>query len=287
MNTNCEWICFNSITLKTRASNFKFDDKHLIACSYFLTIDLYCMKNNQFLYQYIGHTCSISCFDYNNDLMLIATGSADNTIKFWSMNLVDDWDQNKNMSSLLIKTQDNLVWPVRIVIENYSEVNWYLVMVICANGFLHLNLIEKIQEFIREDESVVENNFDVFNFKFNLKISDTFKAHFNLQSFSENHSNDEPDIFQDQSENVVLSNKSWVFFEPSTNLLTVFLIAENNYNQIKKMSIKQWSLSKNIEYDILELNSEYVDERLFDFLNRRSIKSHDINQYEIVTFGFK
>lgn len=50
------------------------------------------------------------------------------------------------VTSLAIKTEVNLLWPVKISIEKLStpgdDPNEYLILALCANGYLFLNLVQ-------------------------------------------------------------------------------------------------------------------------------------------------
>lgn len=317
-----QWICFKTLNLESRASNLKFNDDYLLASTYFLSVDLYSLRSNQFLFQYMGHTCSISCFDFSQDLMMIATGSADNTIKYWSMyldNLDDAYDMKHSMNKLLIKTELNLLWPVRILIEPYNDENQtdgYLLLALCVNGFLFLNYIEKVDDFGQS----ASNSLDRFGFQFKLKISDTYKSLLCLQTPQLNLSdsfqlNDE--LVDDELDQLVISNKSCIDFKHavnSTSLVTIFAITENNSNQTVKMFIRHWKFRKNLQHQMFEfllstpfveksntnrlaesdsdfehLNSWLKDDTndYLSFLNKRTLNSHEIEQFEIISFGFK
>lgn len=73
-DANYEWINFKSFDLMSRALLMKFDDKYLVSTNYFLTVEVYSIETERCLQQCSGHTCQITCFDFNQDLMLIVTG---------------------------------------------------------------------------------------------------------------------------------------------------------------------------------------------------------------------
>lgn len=165
------WICFKSFFLQSRASALKFDSCYLLASTYFLTVDLYSLESQSLLCQYIGHTCSITAFDFINSAAssLVCTGSADNSIKFWSISpmqtppspppvpgekfisssLPASTLPDEPLTCLAFKTEPNIIWPVKITIEPFNRKkssppagdDEYLVMALCANGFLFLNLL--------------------------------------------------------------------------------------------------------------------------------------------------
>ena len=64
----------------------------------------------------------MSCFDFNDTLSLIISGSSDNTLKYWSMNVNNNKDSIKN---LLIKSESNLIWPVKVQLVNYETELFY------------------------------------------------------------------------------------------------------------------------------------------------------------------
>ena len=314
LNPKKDWLCFKTMQLQSRVANLKFDDKYMVASTYFLTIDLYSLLTNQLLYQYMGHTCSISSFDFNQNLMLIVTGSADNSIKYWSMYVEEIKEKTKtanpvninNANILLIKTEQNLIWPVHICIQNYKMSDQYLLMVLLANGYLFINNVERFDDFALVKSNSEKNHstaefycadFDRFNFKFKLRISSTFKSLVSLYShqseFNLNNSNSENFFADENSENLLVSNKSWIelnnIIDDSDKIITVYVVSENNSNQTKKFFIKKWLIRKNDEYemfDMKQLEEEYnLLNDSFAFLNKRSLKSIDINQFEIVSFG--
>lgn len=195
---------------------------------------------------------------------------------------IDQEDSNKlSNSKYLIKTDSNLVWPVRIKIETYNSSDLsYLVIALCANGLVYLNSVEKIEDFIRDGQERNRNNFDEFNFNhYKLKFSNTFKSLLHLQNPYSNSLNFNEDFLDDYSQYLIISNKSWIQFV--NNVLTVYAVSDNNSNQRKKFFIKQWSISKNLEYDIFEFvqipiyDTEQQEEDTeendyFGFLNKRS-----------------
>lgn len=170
---NTEWICFKSFYLQSRASAIKFDSIYLLASTYFLSIDLYSLESQTLVGQYMGHTCSITAFDFNTrDLALICTGSADNSLKYWTIpsqttsiasgssggcsqlnNILSDESLATVVATNLpIRTEINLLWPVKITIEkllNRKERSRndddgdeeFLVLALCANGYLFINLV--------------------------------------------------------------------------------------------------------------------------------------------------
>ena len=288
-NVNYKWNDFKSLQLNSRASSFKFDDKYLVASTYFLTIDLYSLESWEFLHQYMGHTCSITSFDFNPYLMLIVSGAADNTIKYWSMK-TKEINTEKNNFNLLIKSEPNLIWPVKINIEKFHDEN-YLVLVLCANGFLFLNLVEKIDDFIIDDKNKKNyqpNIFDRFNFRYNLIISDTFKSYLSLHNDLDGYLNSDDEDFDHylnedfNSNDFILSNKSRMTLE--SNTLTVFAVTDNNSNQNKKFFIRKWNLIKDLS---LEFEIIPIDHKNYEFLNKKNLNSLNINQFEIISFGFK
>lgn len=265
----------------------KFDDKYLVISTYFLTIDLYSIRTNEFLFQYMGHTSSISSFDFNQSLMLIVSGSPDDTVKFWSMN-TEIWKQEKNKAKLLIKTQDGLIWPVKISIQKFSDPIYesnedeesYLVIVLCANGFIFLNCLQKIVEFKRKEAEEVDIN--LFAFRYNLLISDDFMCILNL--------NDDYNDFDDDI--LATSNRSRLVFDHKTGVLSAFIITDNNSRKIEKFFVMRWKIFKDEEAQILRAHSlESESDQLLlksnDFLNNTRIKCFGIDVFEIVSFGSK
>ncbi len=282
-----EWDCYNLIQLQSRAANLKFNDTFLVVSTYFLTIDMYSLATNEFLVQYMGHTCTITCFNFDQNLMLIISGSADNTIKYWSMQsegIVEKITTNK----LLIKTEPNLIWPVKIYIEEYEDNNNFLAMVLCANGYLFINQINKLEDFVPDMKRVNlnVNPQEKFNFKFKLNISETFKEILSLSEDSLDEFDDQY-IGESDSDNFNCGNKSRLTFKD--NILTAFIITDNNSSQTKKFFIKKWRLSKNLENDF-EFKSFRTDEfkKKSSFLNRRCINLlENRTQFEIISFGYK
>jgi hypothetical protein len=330
-----DWLCFKSMQLQSRAANFKFDDKYVVVSTYFLTVDLYSMHSNHLLCQYMGHTCSITSFDFNQSLMLIVTGSADNSIKYWSMHL-DEASLAKEsaspklsgsfssgsqgsthhiiegvgnaQSNLLIKTESNLNWPVHISMQAYeNDPGRYLLIVLLANGFIFLNMIEKIDDFVMIERETSEsvrkdsensssspisvNDTNRFNFKYKLKISNSFRSLLSIQNSEFNmNSNDAAENFFDDenAESSLVSNKSWANFDASSKVLSVYVVSENNSNQSNKFFIKKWRIDTSVNYEYFDTKSiEASEENQFSFLNKRSLKSLNISQFEIISFGSK
>ncbi len=261
----------------------KFNDKYLVVSTYFTKIDLYSLTSNQLLYQYYGHTCSVSCFDFNDKLSLLVSGSSDNTIKYWSINVNSCTDSNNK--NLLIKSEINLIWPVKVQIVNYETENDYLVMALCANAFLYLCYVQKVDDEFRNENDQI----NVFKFAFNLIISDTYKCL--LSVFNDITTNDLDDVLNliddQQNQNLILSNKSYISYDMNKKSVTLFLITDKNAFRMKKISIKKWLLRKNLESKEFEVSKCEFDESYFEFLNKRSFKSFDINQLEIIAFGYK
>jgi len=282
---NLEWECYNFIQLQSRAANLKFNDTFLVVSTYFLTIDMYSLKTNEFLAQYMGHTCSITCFTFNQELMVIISGAADNTVKFWSME-TEGLTQKITTNKLLIKTEVNLIWPVRINIEKYETD--YVCLCLCANGFLFINQINKIEDFIPNTKKINcnSNPQDEFNFSFKLNISDTFKA---ILSLSEENLEEFGEDYSDESRNDDFNcgNKSRITLKDK--ILTAFIITDNNSSQNKKFFIKKWHISKNLDNDF-EFSSFNLDEfkKKSSFLNKRFMNLFENRtQFEIISFGFK
>jgi hypothetical protein len=330
-----DWLCFKTIQLQSRAANLKFDDKYMVVSTYFLTVDLYSMQSNQLLCQYMGHTCSITSFDFNQSLMLIVTGSADNSVKYWSMHLEESGLRKESASprlssslsmgsshdsgnhiiesmgnaqnSLLIKTEANLNWPVNIAIQPYENGSErYLLMVLLANGFIFLNMIDKVDDFVLiETESgesgketfcsasspISMNDVNTFNFKYKLNISNTFRSLLSIQNseFNLNNNSASENFFDDEnSQNLLVSNKSWTSFDANHKLLSTYIVTENNSNQSNKLFVREWRVGTSENYEVFDTQSvETGEENQFSFLNKRSLKSMNINQFEIISFGFR
>ena len=282
-NDDFEWNCFNWFQLQSRASGLKFDDKYLVISTYFLSIDLYSLKTNQFLFHYYGHTCSITCFDFNRDLKLIASGSPDNTIKFWSMDL-EEKNSNSSFNNLLVKTIMNCIWPVKITFQKFDSDNSYLVVALCTNGFLYVVNVTKFDDFIDKQNSPS----DTFNFKYKIKFSDTINYLLDAQLESLSDSPDEQ-LFDNYYETgILVGSKSYVHYSDDT--LIAYLITENNSNQRIKMYIKKWVLcsgENNDESETREFKPVPVDNKFLEFLNQKTLRMFDINHYEIIAFGFR
>lgn len=285
MDKTSEWECYNLIQLQSRAANLKFNDTFLVVSTYFLTIDLYSLKTNDFLAQLMGHTCTITCFTFNQELMLIISGAADNTIKFWSME-TESLTEKITTSKLLIKTESNLIWPVRISIEKYEED--HMCLCLCANGFLFINQINKLEDFVPIGKKIdfKFNPIEKFNFNFKLNISETFKA---ILSLSEENVDEfgNTDLEDTSGLDFNCGNKSRITLE--NNILTAFIITDNNSSQTNKFFIKKWCISRNLENDF-EFSSFNLDEfkKKSCLLNKRFITLYENRtQFEILSFGFK
>ena len=210
--------------------------------------------------------------------MLIVSGSADNTIKYWCMES-EALPEKITTSKLLIKTEASLVWPVRIVIEEYEANESFLVLVICANGFLFLNQVDKIADFVADQREADSSFFDKFNFTFKVNISDTFKSILSLST-----DDDESEVDSDFN----CGNKSRVTYKNS--ILTAYIITDNNSSQNMKFFAKRWHLRKNSDNDEFEFYKFNMDDftRRSEFLNKRYIDPlENRTQFEIISFGFK
>lgn len=187
------WESFKCFQLQSRASSMKFDDNYLAVNTYFLSLDLYSLKTDQLLISYMGHTCAISCFDFNSHLKLLVTGSADNTIKFWSMDVDKEiktvWSSAMNQSAqYLIASESNTIWPMRVSIQPFSSANSFLVIALCTNGFIYVTDVEKHYDDIRDESNAdgdADDDLNCFTFNFKLKISTKIRDFLDAQSMDD------------------------------------------------------------------------------------------------------
>ena len=159
------WNSSLEIKLNFKAAKFKFDDFYLIVMNYFNTIDLYSVKTGELLRNYKGHDAGITASCYNSDLKLLITGSCDNTVKFWNINL------NKEDA---IKILDNIVWPLEIRIEKYLKTNYYLIMCIDAHFTLHLTFIDGSNKSLKFLNNNLKLNLTLGS---NIEISDIISSY--------------------------------------------------------------------------------------------------------------
>lgn len=204
------------------------------------------------------------------------TGSADNSIKYWyihdgqqssSLSLPSSSPHNSTNCDSLIMTEPNLTWPVHISIHEYNTTqDEYLITVLLADGYVFLNLVK------RSDK---------------IKISSTFRSLLNIQTSEFNVNTNQNFFDQDNYENLLISNRSWI--KMINNSLTVYVVTENNSNQTKKLFTKRWSVDKCTEYDMFKIECLSVesDNSILSFLNRPTLKALDINRFEIITFASK
>lgn len=275
MDGEQDWRLFKSFQLQSRATAMKFDDKYLVVNTYFLSLDLYSLDNDQFIFSFMGHTCAISCFDFSSALMMIATGSADNTIKYWSMDVSNMLKRRRfdiggnfsiESSQLLIATEPNAIWPVRVSIQKFTE-SVYLVIALCTNGYIFITDVERIEDFTEPTTEFkivinreVTDDLNRFNFKFNLKISSRIRDFLDAQNKDDEFlavriaANTAPSVDDDDHElwlenannnqeintNYLMSNKSFIDYK--NGVLTAYIVTDNNNYQTTKLYMKQWSL---------------------------------------------
>ena len=263
---NYEWNYFRNFQLNSRATNVKFNDSFLLTSTYFLTVEIYNLETEQFMQQLIGHACSVTCFDFSQELMLVVTGSADNTIKYWNLDC-----KSTNVNDALIASEADRVWPVKINIERYKTDDSYLIIALCTHGYIYVNHLLRIEDFVPVSTGNGANEFDTFNFKLRLKFLKIYVLDVGVEQLNEI--------------GVLLSNRSRLKLKDNT--LVAYLVSENNSNQHIKMFIKKWDLIENEDEQLDEFGTkENIDMDMFDFLNQKSIKSCQINAYEIIAFGF-
>jgi WD40 repeat protein len=222
---------------------------------------------------------------------LIVTGSADNTVKYWSIHN-ENGDQSKlHFNSLLVKSEPYRIWPVKINIEKYDSEDSFLIIVLCTNGYIYVNNILKIDDFkpILNSEENIDYSFETFNFKYKIKFSKTFKqildARIDKNTYNEF---DYEDPLYDEFSNadVLLSNRS--FLKYSNKTLSAYLVTENNSNQDIKIYVKLWKLIDDKEYNSVEFEPiEFNQNYDFEFLNKKKLKFFNINQFEIIAFGLR
>lgn len=268
---NLEWSYEKKMTLQSRAQKFSFNDKYLLASTYFMTVGLYSMESEQFMYEYIGHTCSVTGFTFDNELKLIVSGSADGTVKFWPM---QPEERPQSVINKPIRTVNNLEWIVSISINHYAN-NDYLVIVLAANFLCYINLVQKIDDFKDPNDLDAQNTF---RFRYNLRIEDEYEKIIDLNSFCETNLFDH---------NVLISNKSWLNL--TNKKLTLFLIADNNSAQDKKIFCQSYSIEKNEQFECTQVEwmEPALSEKYVEFLNHRFLNEFGIGQFEIISFGLK
>jgi hypothetical protein len=127
------WCIFKSFELESMACDIKFDDVCLVVSAYYFTINLYSLETDQLIAQFTGHTASITCFDFNQSLSLIVSGSADTSIKFWSMN-----------EKHLVKSETYGSWPTKITILVKSDCSY--IVILYTDGIVHIRSVVKLND---------------------------------------------------------------------------------------------------------------------------------------------
>ena len=249
----------------------KFDDKYLVTTNYFLTVEIYCIEFQRCIQQCIGHTCQITCFDFNQDLMLIVTGSADYTLKCWSIETSEDKETNSH--NCRISSESKTVWPVCIKIVQYKE-NVYFVLMLSTQGTLYINSVEKIEDFQCDDKG--SSFLDTFNFKANLLFSGKICAELDAQFSYKDCDN--------LDQYLPVSHKSYInFWEKS---LVAYLITDNNPRQKTKAYVKKWHLDSTNPNKLYFVRT-YMINNNYEFLNEKHLALIGINRFEIIAFGLR
>lgn len=233
----------------------------------------------------MGHTCSVTSFDFNDNLKIIVSGSADNTVKFWPMKP----DDPKELIIYKAIKSENLIWPVKTKIEKYSQdQNEYISIVLCANLYCYLNFIEQVDDFKNDFE---HDKHNVYNFRYKIQISDSIKSYINLKNtFLDNNSSFDFYEEDEYEQEFLISNKSWILLK--NGILSLFLITDNNAFRQKKAFTRQYLVKKNEKdqvFDIDFIDSKYCrnNDEHFEFINRMYFETYNIQQFEIISFGFK
>jgi len=270
-----EWTNFKRLELNTRAIQLKFDNLYLITTTYFLSIEIYCVNNGRFLQKLVGHTCQITCFDFSQYLGLIASGSADYTLKIWSIQTASE-NLSENSENCLIASEFDKIWPIRIQIERCLSSSCFLLIILSINGFIYVKSIETIndKQINSLDEKEVNNsqslNFSeskfLFGSKFNLKL--------NAQFIYKNLLNDENDI-------LLLCNRSYLSYYDKN--LVAYLVSKNNASQQQKVYIRKW----NLDMTSKTFKPVKVNNTSYEFLNQISHVEFGIKRYEIIAFGLR
>ena len=115
------------------ACEILFDEDYLVVSAYYFTLNLYSLDTGQLIFQFTGHTASITCFDFIQNLNLIVSGSADCTTKVWSMS-----EQN------LIKSESNGSWPTKIsILERYES---SFIVILYTDGVVNIRNVKKLND---------------------------------------------------------------------------------------------------------------------------------------------
>jgi WD40 repeat protein len=268
------------------------------------------MEKKHFLFQYMGHSSAINCFDFNCDINLIVTGSADYTVKYWSL----DHNQNEHRNQSL-KTHASIVWPLCILIEKSDNKSFYFIICLCANGNVHVDTATVISDFIDTNENTNAAAVNSFNFNNKLKFRNhliTLNCLEDYQSsnLSLNYNNgEEISIINDDSQ-TLFNNKSSICL--INNKLIIYLITDRNSLKKNKIFVKKWSInyddddndddedsdsSGSNDHQILQRDEnkvrfldEFVNNKVFDHLNKLYLNQNENSTkqlFEIINFGFK
>ena len=165
------------------ACDMKFDDVYLVVSAYYFTLNLYSLETNQLIIQFSGHTASVTCFDFNQSLNLIVSGSADTSIKFWSMN-----------EKHLVASETYGSWPTKITILERFDSSY--IAILYADGVVHLRNVTKLNDqLIFQDKSVLNAKSELNDIESPIYLSN--KSRFTLIDnvltgffISENNSNE-------------------------------------------------------------------------------------------------
>lgn len=204
--------------------------------------------------------------------MIHFEGSADYTLKYWSIETGPDRDTNSN--NCQISSESNTVWPVCIKIVKYTDCI-YFVMRLSTQGSLYINSVEKIKDFQRNDGSAKTfDDFDSFNFKAKLLFSSKICVELDAQ-FKFLDCDNEWDYLP-------VSHKSYLKFSEKT--LVAYLVTDNNPRQKTKAYVAKWCLDTSDPHKLTFIKADNVNGD-YEFLNERHLALMGINRYEIIAFG--
>jgi len=204
---------------------------------------------------------------------LIASGSADFTVKFWSFQTESD-DLQENSDSCLVTSEFDKIWPIRILIEKCPESGTFLVITLSTHGYIYVKSVEKINDAILDkSETTSDSSFKIFDFKKSkLLFGAKFDLKLNAQYIFRDHINEDASI-------LLLCNRS--FLKYSNNTLVAYLVTDSNASQSTKVYIRKWHLDE----DSNTFNLTDVNDTSYEFLNKKSQLQFGIKRYEIIAFG--
>ena len=256
-SSGSEWTRFKSLQLQSRASSVRFEDeRYLLTSTYFMTVELYCLRRDTLLFQYIGHTCSISCMAMSTPLALIVTGSADNTLKFWSMRVNERAMLDATAHRLLVASVANVIWPVCVQIMPFESSGHrrrrdHLVVALCANGFVFVNYVRVRSATLSDDDDDDDGDYNENEVgQWTLEICTRLRCVASLWDA------DISGVGGGDDEVALITSRSYASLNNNNNLLSVFAVTtapvrsadySRHTRTPKSVLVKRWRIHLSVE----------------------------------------